>query len=207
MFERIHEAEGVVFDRPGYHADADRVEAGLSDVIWKLERSQYFNEVGDPAWEAFLDGDWSRVMEIFESERAAVRDEAESYRERKLELRRLRVVQFPLTPYMRWELHSHRIFVECGLDIRVLDAGNIAHIERNGPLPELMVYGGRALYRVRYDDDWTPIGAVRVDRPEIITEAAQAVAELYAGAEPLPDFFERNIEELAPSRARPDDPA
>ncbi|WP_046468852.1 DUF6879 family protein [Allosalinactinospora lopnorensis] len=194
IFHRIRQARGRVLDRPTYHADSDQEQARLTGgVIWKLERSQVFNEVGDPAWEAMLAGDWARVMEIFESEREAISQELRDNAEQGLEFRRLRIVESPPTPYLRWESHSHRIFVECGHPIRALDAAEVAHLETVGPLPELMVYGDRVLYQVRYDEAWTPIGAKRVDDPELVSGAVEAIARLWRYGEPFPDYFEREI--------------
>lgn len=199
MFDRVRSASGTVLDTPGYYADSDRVVSRARGVIWKLERSQVFSEPNDPAWTAFVDGDWARVIEIFESERGDARAEAASYREGGLELRRLRIVESPPTPYLVWELHSHRIFAECGLSIRVLPAEKVRHLERNAPLPEVMVYGEEALYQVRYDDEWQPAGAKRIDNPELVAGVAAGIAELYEEAEPLLDYFDREIAPLAPN--------
>ncbi|GAA3739237.1 DUF6879 family protein [Salinactinospora qingdaonensis] len=196
IFDRVRQAPGVVLDRPTYHADSDREQDKLDGgVIWKLERSQVFNEVGDAAWDAFVAGDWPRVMEIFESEREAIGEEIRANTEQGLEFRRLRVVEHPPTPYLQWESHSHRIFVECGHQIRALDAATVAPLETRAVLPELMVYGDRALYQVRYDGAWTPVGAKRVDDPELVSQTAEAIAGLWQESEPFLDYFHREIAE------------
>ncbi|MFC4866869.1 DUF6879 family protein [Streptomonospora arabica] len=198
IFDRIRAAEGTVLDRPTFHADSDREEEKLDGgVIWKLERAQFFNELDDPAWDAFIEGDWTRVLEIFTGEREWIRGEVARYARRGLRFRRLRIVEDPPTPYLQWESHSHRIFVECGHDIRALDAAEVAGLERAAALPELMVYGDRVLYQVRYDEGWTPIGAKRVDDRDLVTEAAAAVAALWKRSEPFPDYFRRVISPLA----------
>ncbi|GAA4938125.1 hypothetical protein GCM10023224_19160 [Streptomonospora halophila] len=197
IFDRIRSAEGLLLDRPTYHADSDDEEKKLDGgVVWKLERAQFFNEVGDEAWDAFVAGDWARVLEIFESERAAIRRDVARYGRQGVRFRRLRIVGDPPTPYLQWESHSHRIFVECGHDIRALDAAEVAGLERAAALPELMVYGDCVLYQVRYDEGWTPIGAKRVDDRDLVTEAAAAVAALWKRSEPFPDYFRRCIAEL-----------
>lgn len=197
IFHRIRQAPGAVLDRPTYHADSDEEQEKLSGgVIWKLERSQVFNEAGDPAWDAFLAGDWPRVMEIFESEREAIQKEVRGNTEQGLEFRRLRIVERPPTPYLQWESHSHRIFIECGHQIRALDSTEVASLETTSPLPELMVYGDQVLYQVRYDSVWTPIGAKRVDDPGLVAEAAEAIARLWRRGEPFLDYFAREIRGL-----------
>lgn len=203
MFDAVRAAEGAVMDRRAYHADAAalRADPAVTGDVWKLERSQVFSESGDPAWEAFCSGDWGRVLEIFESEREDIRAERQSYERLGLRLRRLRIVELPPTSYLLWEAHSHRIFVECGFEIRVLDAGYIHHFESEYPLPELMVYGGQVLYHIRYDENGGPAGAKRVDDPAMARAAARTVSALYRKAEPFMEFFGR---EIAP---RPPEPA
>ncbi|MFD0774410.1 DUF6879 family protein [Streptomonospora algeriensis] len=62
------------------------------------------------------------------------------------------------------------------------------------------VYGTRALYQVRYDGVWTPIGAKRVDDPELVAGAAAAIAELWERSEPFSDYFDREIAPLPPPK-------
>jgi hypothetical protein len=205
MFDAVRRAHGRPFDRAAYRVDAAGLRASgeVSGDVWKLERSQTFYESGDPAWEAFLAGDWDRVLAMFEGERDDIRAEADTYRRQGLRLRRLRVVEKPLTPYLQWEMHSHRIFVECGFDIRVIGADRIRRFETRGPVPELMVYGGRVLYEVRYDDRWAPAGAKRVDDPDLARSAADTIAGLYAEAEPFADFFAREVAARTPVHTDP----
>jgi hypothetical protein len=205
MFDAIRRAQGQPLDRAAYRADAAGLRASgeVSGDVWKLERSQTFYESGDPAWEAFLAGDWDRVLAVFGGERDDIRAEVETYRRQGLRLRRLRVVEKPLTPYLQWEMHSHRIFVECGFDIRVIDADRIRRFETCGPVPELMIYGGRVLYQVRYDHRWAPAGAKRVDDPDLARSAADTIAGLYAEAEPFADFFAREVAARPPVHTGP----
>ncbi|GAB3438013.1 hypothetical protein GCM10027570_00780 [Streptomonospora sediminis] len=197
IFDRIRTAEGTVLDRPTFHADSDREEDQLDGgVVWKLERSQFFNELDDPAWDAFVAGDWTRVMEIFEGERDWIRREVGRYTRQGLQFRRLRIVEYPPTPYLQWESHSHRIFVECGHAISALPTTAIAHLETAASLPELMVYGQQVLYQVRYNGQGTPIGAKRVDDPALVASAVAAITDLWRRSEPFLDYFNRDIAPL-----------
>jgi hypothetical protein len=165
-------------------------------VIWKLERSQVFREVNDPSWEAFSSGDWQRALDLLEKDREAVRAEARHNRRQGLEIKRVRVVERPLAPYVQWELHALRMLAEEGFDLTVLPATEIAPLEAHGQLPEIVVIGGRVLYEVRYSPDWTPSGAKRLDAPQTISAATTEISHLFDKGEPLLEFFAREVAPL-----------
>ncbi|MDA2803312.1 DUF6879 family protein [Nocardiopsis suaedae] len=204
-FEAVYEARGTVLGRADYHADAKalRESPDITGDVWKLERSQRFDESGDEAWEAYLAGDMSRAIAIFEGERERLREQVARYAGLGLRMRRLRVAEWPPSGYLRWEMHSHRVFVECGYEIAVLDAERIGSLERRRPLPETMVYGDRVVYQVLYDRWWAPAGAKRIDDPVLARRVADAIAVLYARAEPFMDFYRREIARGAEPGAGP----
>lgn len=206
LFHSVRSAPGRLLDRRAYHADAAAVRAdpGIGGDSWKLERSQVFREDGDPAWDAFLAGDWARVTEIFESERPALERQRRRYAEQGVNLRRVRIVETPMTPYLRWEMLSHRVFVESGYEIGVLDAEQVREFEREAPLPELVVYGGKVVYHVRYDERWTPVGAKRVDDPEIARALSEHIADFHRRSEPLLEFYRREVHPHIPPAGRPE---
>jgi len=187
-----------MLDRSAYHAQRQRESERLTGPIWKLERSQFFHEPDDdPSWQAFADGDWDRVLTAFEGDRAAARAEVEGYAKQGSELRRLRIVEFPVTPYLQWECHWFRILAEEGTAIRVLDEGKVAAWERERPLPELVV-DEHALYHVTYDGEWRAVGARRIDDSHLIREATAEIARLWSLGEPFLDYFHREITPLPP---------
>lgn len=206
LFEAARTAPGRTMDRRAYHSDAEAVRADpeIRGDSWKLERSQVFQEGGDPAWSAFLRGDWATVLRLFESERPALERRWRRYIEQGITLRRVRVVERPLTSYLRWEMSSHRVFVESGYEIGVLGAEEIEEYERESPLPELVVYGRKVLYRVHYDQEWAPAGATRVDDPPLAAALSDHIAHLYRRSEPLLDVYLREVHPYLPIEAAPE---
>lgn len=196
MLDRLARFRGDVLDHAAYHRDFARQCEDLSGTIWKLERSQVFRELDDPSWQAFSAGDWRRALDLLEEDRKAVRTEADSNRRQGLKIRRVRVVEHPLSPYVQWELHALRMLAEEGFELRVLPADNLAHLEIQGQLPEVVVVGDRVLYQVRYLPDWTPCGARRIRTPDVIRTAASEIGRLYRRGEPLLRFFEREVAPL-----------
>jgi hypothetical protein len=196
MLDRIPQLAGDELDHAAYHSDFARHVAGLRGVIWKLERSQNFREVNDPSWEAFRSGNWERALDLLEDDREAVRTEARHNRRQGLKVKRVRVVERPLTPYVQWELYALRMLAEVGFELSVVPAAEIAALETQRRLPEVVIIGGRVLYEVRYLPDWTPAGAKRVSAPHVISRAAAEISRLFRKGEPLLDFFEREVAPL-----------
>src|SRR4051794_31065097 len=100
MLDQIRKLPGKSLDIETYHALRRQESEHLTGPIWKLERSQYFHEPDDdPSWQAFNAGAWSKVLAVFESERADARAETAKYARQGSELRRLRIVERPVSPY------------------------------------------------------------------------------------------------------------
>lgn len=89
-----------------------------------------------------------------------------------------------------------RTLAEEGFPLRVLDSGRVADRERFGPFPDLVLLGERVLYHVVQEPDGTPIGAWRIDDPDGIAAVRVAMASLFAEAEPVLEFFHREIAPL-----------
>jgi len=138
------------------------------------------------------------VRAVFESERGEARAEAQKYARQGSEVRRLRVVEHPVSPYLLWEMQWFKILVEEGSPIRLLAAEEIRDLERDGPLPEVVV-DEHALYHVSYDGDWRACGARRIDEPEVMERVTAQIAGLWELAEPFWPYFRREISPLTPS--------
>ncbi|WP_301175630.1 DUF6879 family protein [Actinomadura geliboluensis] len=157
MLDEITAVPGDTLDHAAYHRDFAHEIEGLSGVVWKLERSQFFREVDDPSWQAFAAGDWQRSLDLLEKDREAVRTEARGNQRQGLSIRRVRVVEYPVSPYVQWQLHALRMLAEEGFPLSVLRADELSPLENEGKLPEVVVIGERVLYEVQYLTDWTPL--------------------------------------------------
>lgn len=195
MLDLIPGVSGPELDLASYSDAFD--EAYKQIVFWKLERRQIFREPGVPSWESFAVGDWDRALELNERERDTVRAKVAEDKSLGVESRRLRVVEHPVTPYLQWEMQYFRLLAEAGEDLRVIDASRVRHLEADRLLPEIVVLGDRVLFEVLYDADGTAYGARRIDDPQVIAEAGREVADLYTDAEPLLDYFAREIDPLS----------
>lgn len=170
MFESFPSGVSERLDRPRYHEEFYRVLKSGIGYLHKLERGQYFKERGFSSWEAFAAGEWDRALSLTEERRDAYARQVREAEQLGVAQRRLRVVEFPVTPYVQWEMHVLRVRVETGDPIKVLDARTITDIERNHPVPEVVILGDVVMFEVRYDDDGNAAGANRFTDTALIAE-------------------------------------
>lgn len=198
MFDCFRDGAGELLKRPDYLADFGRVYESDISVLAKIERGQTFREQGSPSWDAFASGDWAGALRLIESERDSVAAYFRDAARRDLAFRRLRVVEFPVSPYLQWEMNSFRIRSELGEQIRVLDAREITDLERETQVPEIVILGSSVMYAVIYDDDLKGAGALRFTDPDEIKTTTSEFESLYAKGEEFSEFFEREIAPLGP---------
>ncbi|WP_407564834.1 DUF6879 family protein [Streptomyces sp. 184] len=198
MFDSFPSGVSERLDRPTYHADFQRVFASGIRHMNKLERGQNFKERGFASWEAFAAGQWDRAVSLAQERREVYAEQFQEAARRRILQRRLRVVEFPVTPYVQWEFHVLRLRVELGDNIRVLDARKIADIEKDRPVPEVVILGDVAMYEVLYDDDGNAMGCRRFTDRVLIQETSAGFDALYERGDGFHDFFDREIAPLAP---------
>ncbi|MEV0123592.1 DUF6879 family protein [Streptomyces sp. NPDC050703] len=198
MFDSFTAGVFQRMDRPTYHADLGRVYTSGIGFLNKLERGQHFAERGFASWEAFAAGDWAGALSLADAGREEYAEELRRAERLGVPHRRLRVVEFPVTPYVQWELFVLRVRVDLGDDIKILDAQEIADIEQKRPVPEVVVLGEEVMYEVVYDDAGNADGANRCSDRSLIRETNAGFNALYERGENFRAFFEREIEPLPP---------
>ncbi|RBM20269.1 hypothetical protein DEH69_08670 [Streptomyces sp. PT12] len=168
---------------------------------WKLERNQDFDESGNPGYDAFRRGEWDEALSFAKAQEPALREAAARNRERGTVMRRVRIVEEPLSPYVQWELHFLRVRARSGSPVRVLTSDQVGRSESDGPLPELVSLGGQVLYHILYSDAGIAEGAVRFVDPPLIREWERFIAALFDAGEELDSYMERYAAHLPPPTA------
>ncbi|MFE6049357.1 ATP-binding protein [Kitasatospora sp. NPDC056446] len=197
----LRSAWGEALSREDYRRDFRERDARVRGRdSWKLERRQHFEEQGSASWQAARRGDWSEALRLLEGRRAALLAIGREDEERQSFFHRVRVVEKPLTAYLQWELHSLRIRAECGERISIVGAEALADSEGGefGPLPEIVVLGGRTLYQVRYSETGSPVGAIRFTDPALVLRWEDYVKDLHRAGEDVGAYFEREVAHLSP---------
>jgi hypothetical protein len=186
-----------------YFAEFDERFRGAVDCdCWKLERRQTFIEQGSDSYDAFIQGDWTRALELLKSRRSGI---AEYYAEaaaRGIRVLRVRVVEEPISPYLVWQLNSLLQRSELGEHPRIVTSGQVAASERDGVLPELVGLADGVVYQVVYGSDGAAERAIRSTDQATVERWYQVFRTLYEGGEEMTSFFSRNVAGLYPSNMR-----
>ncbi|WP_169980204.1 DUF6879 family protein [Microbispora sp. H10836] len=191
-FEHVRQAAGEVLPAAEYRTELYDHLRGTEGVVWKLERAQHFHEPDTPSWVAMTSGDWDRSLALMDEMRFA--DDLPP----RAELRRLRIVEMPPTPYLQWEIVLLAARTRAGERARALHARSVRPLESRAPLPELLIVNHGLMYEILYDEIGAHVGGRRITDTRVVEGCARAVAELYARAEDMVAFHDREVAQLPP---------
>lgn len=166
--------------------------------FWKLERKQFFREPRFHPWTAFSRGDWDLSMELLEAERPALQGYFDRISQSGFNFNRVRIVDRPIIPYLQWELHVLHVRMQCGEQIRIVNANDLQAWENNGTIPELITLGTDVMYQIDYGPDHTVKGAMKYPDCDLVAATQEFIDSLYSMGEDLDSFFEREIKDMNP---------
>ena len=113
---------------------------------------------------------------------------------------RVRAVEWPLEPYLQWELHLLQIRAEYGEQIHTVSLQQIQEFEDREPLPELLTVGLDTVYQLLYDRQGLIQGAIRFVGSELTALCVEFIKDLYNSGEDLSTFFQREVAHLEPPK-------
>lgn len=138
----------------------------------KVEVLQAFEEPGDPSYEALRRRDFKEAVRLVR-ERVAAQEGM--YREgirRGMEIVRLRVVEWPLTEYLRYEIMAYVVAETIGERVLVIERESLRpEVERE--LREFNMFDQRIAFLLDYTPEGLFRGAWRVEAP---SEVARLIA-------------------------------
>lgn len=199
MLDRIPLLPAANLSADVYVTEATARSAEIEDFFWKLERRQTFQEPDDASYQAFARGSWDEALQIKDQGRDTLR---RRFTEQGFVLRRVRVVESPVTPYLQWEMQALRVRAEAGEQIRVLDASAFRDREAERIMPEVIILGTKVLYEVLYDETGLHSGGRRITDRTVIDECRAEMAALWGKGEDIASYFEREIAPLPPPPAQ-----
>ncbi|WP_329562997.1 DUF6879 family protein [Kitasatospora sp. NBC_01266] len=200
MRDLLTASPGARLALDAYRADFRKRDFAVDGYdSWKLERRQHFEEPEDTSWRAYVEGDWAQALQLIEARRADLLQLSREAADHGCRLLRVRVVEFPISAYLTWELHLLRLRAECGELIRIVGPGQLAPYERGGSLPELITLGPDTVYDISYDAAGLADGATRYTDRTTRERVARFIAHLYEQGEDIADFMTREAAGLSPA--------
>ncbi|MEV6349841.1 DUF6879 family protein [Actinoplanes sp. NPDC051851] len=165
----------------------------LKSRFLKLECWQRYWEAEDNRSQAAYDrGDLDTAGDLLRAEAEADRPLYQDVRTRGIEYARVRLLQEPLTPYLKYELLSYRIRVDLGENIEVVRCNDAAHLPDERHFDFLLFDQTTALI---HDYGTAEVGQQTggwlTRDSEVITRLEQTVADLRQQAVPLHQYLAR----------------
>ncbi|GIF05323.1 DUF6879 family protein [Actinoplanes siamensis] len=165
----------------------------LKSRFLKLECWQrYWEAEGNRSQTAYDRGDIDTARELLRAEAEVDRPLYQDIRTRGIEYARVRLVQEPLTPYLKYELLSYRIRADLGENIEVVRRDDDARLPSEGHFDFLLFDRTTALIH--------DYGSAEVGRQtggwltrdsNVIARLEQTVADLRQQAVPLNEYLAR----------------
>ena len=168
--------------------------------FWKLERGQDFAEPNSDNWRAFDRGDWEESLRLSEARRAELLDSRRRDAARGMTSRRVRIVSLPPSDYVLWEMYPLKIRDEVGEAINILLDSEVADLEADGPLPDLILMDTGVMYEIIYDSNGVADHSLRYTDKVLVQRCRDFVADLFWRGESIGAFFEREIAHLPSPR-------
>jgi hypothetical protein len=190
MLELVTNLDGEELGLDDYLQDFEDRFWRVSET-WKLERQQTFEEPDVPSWVAWAKGDPETALAQAEEMRTGIAGHQRRLDEASITQYRARIVELPLSDYLRWELHILRIRAGLGERIRVLPPEALATMEAARHVPEILVLGDLATYQVKYDSNGVLSGAKLLDDPHVALACREEIASLWRKREELINFLNR----------------
>jgi hypothetical protein len=201
MHELLRGASGERLQYDAYSASFDDDYEQLGEPeFWKLERRQVFQDTTMPSWQAFSRGDWDEAMRLAEALRPEIEEEYRQDAERGTRSWWIKIVEFPLTPYVQWAFQPLRIRAQSGEQMRMVRADQVGKFEKNERLPELVTFGASVMYELIYDEIGNHKGGVRISDRDVVTRCQRFIADLYSLGEDFESFYQREVVNLEPPR-------
>lgn len=202
MLERVRDVPGEFLPLEEYWSDFELNRSRVTGRIDKLERRQYFEEPDDPGWRAFVAGNWQEAFRLEELNRQDTLAHYAAYAKNDITGRRVRVVEFPISPYLQWELNGLRIRAECGENISIVSAEIVAPYEKSGLVPEVIILDTEVMYEICYDQNSVLSGGRRIIETGVLSGCRLEIDAIYQKGENLLVFFEREVAPMLPPIAK-----
>ncbi|MGH3902895.1 MAG: DUF6879 family protein [Pseudonocardiaceae bacterium] len=150
---------------------------GTSTRFLKLECWQTYQEPSARSLAAFNDGDLNEARRLLKEEAEADRPLYEDVQEKGIDFARIRLIQRPLTPYLKFEFMSYQIRQGMGETIGLVELANDIRLPTENYFDFLLFDRSAALVH-DYGDDGLQRGGWHTDHPSAIVKLEETAESL-----------------------------
>lgn len=175
-------------DRPAFREEFWKAADRLRTRTVKVEWGQTFQEPGNPSWEAFAAGDFKQALELIERNREDHLRQQRVFDDTGTPFYRIRIIRFPLSDYLKWELAHFRLNAEMGERIFLAESARIADIELSVDLDDFTLFDDFLMLATEYTTEGAFKGAHIVRNREYLRRVSELADKLLDRSLPFEDF-------------------
>lgn len=180
---------------PGDHVSVDGFVAAyhkfsvqVRHSIFKLERLQAYQEPTNESWHKFVAGNLEDSLRLIPQIRAADAQEDIAFFRRGLHFDRVRAVELPLSPYLKWELEFYKISAQYGETILITDITNADRYGSFWNSRDFLLFDSLAVLVHDYDVDGLLNGGWICRDKSFIDKCSDLAHEFVSASVPLGVF-------------------
>ncbi|WP_370948127.1 DUF6879 family protein [Amycolatopsis sp. cg5] len=175
-------------DRPAFRKEFWQATERLRTRTVKVEWGQTFQEPGNPSWEAFAAGDFRKALDLIEQNREDHVRQQRVFDDTGTPFYRIRVIKFPLSDYLKWELAHFRLNAEMGERIFLAKSGSIADIVLTVDLDDFTLFDEFLMLATEYTEEGAFKGAHIVRDERYLSQVSALADKLLDRSLPYEDF-------------------
>lgn len=159
----------------------------LEQRFLKIESLQHYREEEDPAYGAFRAGNMERAVEFVKKRIYSQKPMYESAKKKGVKFVRIRIVERPIDPYLRYEFASYRFSSDLGEQILVVEGDSIEN-HKKPQIRDMLIFDDKHLLVHDYDNCGILRGGWECSDGRIVGDYANLAAYLISISTPLADY-------------------
>lgn len=163
----------------------------ISRCFFKLERLQNYEEPTDNSYKCFLDKDLEGAKRELEIRIHNQIDLYKSIFKKSADLVRVRIVDFPISDYLKYEFISYKISALYGEKILIVNSEKIPSLLEDN-ISDFLLFDNQLALVHDYDLNGLQRGGWKVSDPDMLENYQNLKVELITASEPLGAFLRNN---------------
>jgi hypothetical protein len=162
---------------------------GLQRRFFKLETLQFYDETGNPSYDAFVAGDLARARSLLELEYSEPDPLSLWANEHNIEMRRVHIVSTPVSQYLWWEFLAYALAEAQGERIYVAASESVTGLDLGVEPFDFILLDSTIAYVNEYAHG-KPDGAWILSDAAVIAQLSHFADAIMSACQPFRDFAE-----------------